>query len=236
VEEVDLAGLPNDETRTMPVEELRGFRALMPAGALLLAAPVQDCLAMIHASERRLVDKAVERRQREFSTGRKLAAAALRELGIAASPVLQGSMHEPLWPDGVVGSITHTGDTCMVAVCADGSLQGLGIDLEARAGEFDDLRRLILRPDENEHPGMQPLSANDRVRLAFSAKEAIYKAVFARAGRFVDFLEVCIDVDHGDQRFTARAPDDEQLHEIVCRGSGRYRITGDLAFSVWAYN
>lgn len=228
--------MPDDVPRTMPGEELRRFRALMPAGVLLLAAPVRDCLAKIHPAERRLVDKAVERRQREFSTGRMLAAAALRELGIAASPVVQGPMREPVWPDGVVGSITHTGDTCMVAVCADGSLEGLGIDLEARPGKFDDLRRHILRPDENERPGMQPLAPNDRVRLAFNAKEAIYKAVFARAGRVVDFLEVCVDVDPAEQRFTAGAPDDDHLHEIVGRGSGRYRITADLAFSVFAYD
>src|SRR5436190_16747206 len=61
-----------------------------------------------------LVADAVERRRREFVTGRWLARAGLRHFGLPDRPILRGRLHNPLWPDGVLGTLSHDGALCAV--------------------------------------------------------------------------------------------------------------------------
>jgi 4'-phosphopantetheinyl transferase EntD len=71
------------------------------------------------------------------------------------------------------------------------------------------LARLTLRPDEED------LDAH----LAFSLKEAAYKAWSAVGGRILDHLEVRLTVD--GERFTAVVVEDD------VRLNGRYTIAHD---------
>ena len=50
---------------------------------------------------------AVERRRRDFVAGRTLAHRALAARGADRGPILWGPRHEPLWPEGWVGAISH---------------------------------------------------------------------------------------------------------------------------------
>ena len=63
--------------------------------------------AWLFPEEAALVGKAVERRRREFTTGRACARRALCLLGAPVGPLLHGQRGAPMWPTGVVGSITH---------------------------------------------------------------------------------------------------------------------------------
>ena len=58
---------------------------------------------------------AVDKRQREFATGRRLAHGLLTELGVGGGPLLPGRDRAPIWPDGVVGTISHSRAWCVVA-------------------------------------------------------------------------------------------------------------------------
>src|SRR6202022_3165764 len=58
--------------------------------------------------EESLIVNAVEARRREFITARRCAREALAKLGYAPVPIRAGRKREPLWPAGLVGSITHT--------------------------------------------------------------------------------------------------------------------------------
>ena len=60
------------------------------------------------AGEEWLIDRAVESRRREFITGRRCARRALADLGFPLAPILRGPNREPLWPAGVVSSITRS--------------------------------------------------------------------------------------------------------------------------------
>ena len=92
---------------------------------------------------------------------------------------------------------------------------------------------MILRPDER-HLGMRgKTSSHNAVRLVFSAKEALYKAVHAQVRRFIDFQEVKIVIGPGTNSFSATAPDDTELDALVSRGRGRYLVTRDLVFTYW---
>src|SRR5580704_7182950 len=50
---------------------------------------------------------AVEKRRREFITGRACARGALAQLGMGPVAIPSGERGEPCWPVGIVGSITH---------------------------------------------------------------------------------------------------------------------------------
>nr|QEO74730.1 4'-phosphopantetheinyl transferase [uncultured bacterium] len=80
-----------------------------------------------------LVADAVERRRREFVTGRWLARAGLRQFGLPDRPILMGRLRNPLWPDGVLGTLSHDGELCAVALRRAGAVRGIGIDLMSLA-------------------------------------------------------------------------------------------------------
>src|SRR5512134_460449 len=103
---------------------------LLPAGCEWEWGDPRDPSPPLLAEEEPLVARAVDKRRREFAKGRACARAALARLGCVAGPLLTGSEREPLWPDGVVGSVTHTDSYCAVAVVRSAACAGLGIDAE----------------------------------------------------------------------------------------------------------
>src|SRR6266545_1189255 len=77
----------------------------------------------------RELENAVSRRQAEFLAGRYAAELALANLGITGV-VERASNGAPLWPQGVVGSITHGGGLVAAVVGSASHYAGIGIDAE----------------------------------------------------------------------------------------------------------
>src|SRR5260370_38715827 len=92
--------------------------------------------------EAAVVEHAVDKRRREFTTGRVCARRALLNLGRPAAPLLPGAHGEPQWPAGVVGSITHR--------------QGYPA---AGVGEVAPVASLRTDPAPNEPPPRPPLKS-----------------------------------------------------------------------------
>jgi 4'-phosphopantetheinyl transferase EntD len=63
--------------------------------------------AVLIPAEVAVISRAVEKRRREFQTVRHCARRALDELGLPPAAIPPGGHREPLWPPGVVGSLTH---------------------------------------------------------------------------------------------------------------------------------
>jgi hypothetical protein len=63
--------------------------------------------AVLFPEKEAVISRAVDKRRREFQTVRHCARRALRELGVPPAAVLPGERREPVWPPGVVGSLTH---------------------------------------------------------------------------------------------------------------------------------
>ena len=79
-----------------------------------------------------LSPRAVKKRRDEFLLGRAACHSALKQLGIASPPpVLKGSFREPIWPEGYIGSITHSSDIAICAACPEGRAHGIGVDIES---------------------------------------------------------------------------------------------------------
>jgi 4'-phosphopantetheinyl transferase EntD len=176
--------------------------------------------------ERPLVANAVERRRREFAEGRDCAHRVLAGLGWAGFPVLSGGNREPLWPPGVIGSITHCEGYVAAAAgrVADlGSIRGLGIDAEVRVPLTPEVSRLVLTDSEQRRTS----TAGDPTlaTAVFSAKEAVYKCWFPLTGRWLDYRDAELDLDLASGRFAVRL-----LHSAP-EPAGGLLISGRMATS-----
>jgi len=154
--------------------------------------------------EEPLIARAVEKRRREFITGRHCARTALARLGVPPGPILRGDRGAPQWPSGTIGSITHCSRYRAAAVATSASGITIGIDAEPDGPLPDGVLETVASPEE--------IAALDRLRdgnprvswdrILFSAKESVYKAWFPLTGRWLDFTEATVDVDSSG-RFTA---------------------------------
>lgn len=160
--------------------------------------------AELFPEERAAVARAVERRRAEFATARACARRALGALGIPAAPILRGDRGQPVWPDGVVGGITHCAGYRAAAVARAGDLAGVGIDAEPHRPLPDGVLDHVSLPEERSV--LADLAVRDPAiawdKLLFCAKEAIYKVWFPAAGSWLGFTDARV-TPHPDGTFTA---------------------------------
>jgi 4'-phosphopantetheinyl transferase EntD len=162
--------------------------------------------AILFPEEKEVIDRAVEKRRREFRTGRACARAALAKLGIEAQAIPSGPRGAPQWPAGIVGSITHCDGYRACALARVTDLLTIGIDAELDAPLPEGVIGDIALPEERraldllaaEEPGM------NWDRLLFSAKEAVYKAWFPLAERWLGFEDARVEIDRERRTFSAR--------------------------------
>jgi 4'-phosphopantetheinyl transferase EntD len=142
--------------------------------------------------------KAVDKRRAEFGTARVCARRALGRLGFAPMPLVPNRDRSPVWPAGVVGSITHTRGYCAVVVAQDSAFISLGVDAEQDKTLTPDLIEMICTPAERES-----LFERDAV-VYFAAKEAFYKCQYPLTQKFLGFQDVELDLDLAAGSFSAR--------------------------------
>src|SRR5262249_40222461 len=141
--------------------------------------------SLLHPEELAAISNAVPKRQAEFATARVCARDALRRLGVAAGALVPYPDRSPRWPDGVVGSITHTEDQCAVVVCRSTEVRGLGLDIEQDTPLSPELLALICTKNERQRIAEDPERLG---KLFFSAKEAFYKCQYPITKTVLDFL------------------------------------------------
>lgn len=178
---------------------------ILPA-AVAVAESEEDLGAELYPEEEAALGRAVEKRRREFVTGRACARRALAQLGIAPQAIPSGPHGEPRWPEGVVGSVTHCAGYRACAVAWDTDLEALGIDAEVDAPLPRGVLADIALPQERvwvKRLGSQaPALSWDR--LLFSIKESVYKAWFPLTGRWLGFEDAEVEVDRASGSFVAR--------------------------------
>ncbi|MDL9936307.1 4'-phosphopantetheinyl transferase superfamily protein [Gordonia sp. ABSL1-1] len=177
---------------------------LVPAGVATAEAFTDPPGLEPMPAELSLIAKAVDKRRREFTTARHCARQAMAQLGIEPAPILRGERGAPVWPAGVVGSLTHC-DGYRGAVVAYGlGVRSLGIDAEPHAplpdGVLDHTsiaaERAVLA---TRAPGLH------WDRLLFCAKEATYKAWFPLTNRWLGFEDAHITFTRTDAAGPAAA-------------------------------
>jgi len=198
---------------------------LLPDYVRLACMRVQDAAPDVLEAEQPFVKKAVEKRRREFSAGRTCARQALRELGCADAPIVHNQSGAPLWPPGIVGSITHSKTHAAAAVAESSRARGLGIDMETVSRVSQTIAGKILTIPEKKHLQQQDPAQQQRLlALFFSAKEAIYKCLHPLIQCRIGFEDALIECEP-DQcsikislcpRIQSALPGVEHLHGRYC--------------------
>lgn len=186
--------------------ERRGTLERILPGEVVTVETRQDLWDVeLFPEERAAIENAVEKRRNEFTTARACARAALDALGLPAQPIPNGERGEPLWPVGVVGSITHCKGYRACAVAHQSAVATLGIDAELNAPLPDGVLEAIAHPQELEQVGGLRRASPDVCwdRLLFSAKESVYKAWFPLAGRWLGFEDALVDIS-AEGEFSAK--------------------------------
>jgi 4'-phosphopantetheinyl transferase EntD len=175
------------------------IESLLPPAAVGVEAFADLPGEPVFPGEEDLVATAVPGRRREFVTGRRCAREALEQLGEPPAPIRRGEAREPLWPPGVVGSITHCAGYRAAAVARRFALAALGIDAEPHEPLPDGVEGTVTVP--GELAGLADPAVHWG-RLLFSAKESIYKAWYPLCARWLGFDEVRLAINPATQTFT----------------------------------
>lgn len=179
---------------------------ILPHAVISVEALDDPSNVVLFPAEEVAVGRPVEKRRREFTTARACARMAFAQLGLPPSPITTGERGEPVWPTGIVGSITHCDGYRACAIARSTEMVTIGIDAEPNAALPKGVLSEIAGTQELRWLGdLQRTAPEVRWdRLLFSAKECVYKAWFPLAKRWLGFDDVVVTVDLSAETFSAR--------------------------------
>ncbi len=163
-------------------------------------------------AEAEFLGRSVAQRAQEFAAGRVCARRALADLGYEHFAVKRGADRQPIWPQGVVGSITHTAGFCAAVVAPGGTTAAIGLDSEVAGGTppggtSRDGVKPHLWPSiciASEIEWLRTLPEPQRVAAAtllFSAKEAFYKCQYPLTQERLGFHDARVEVHDWGRQF-----------------------------------
>lgn len=181
------------------------------------------------------IRRAATKRQAEYFAGRWLAAAALGDFGHHNFRLLADDKRCPLWPQDMVGSISHSKAQLSCVVAKRSHYRALGIDLQAplSPAAATKLQQRILDPNERALVAEQDLPHWQLISLCFSAKESIYKALYPIVQRYFGFASAqlySIDPAKQQLRFTI-APELASLPACPGAVSLDYQLSDTMIYS-----
>jgi len=123
----------------------------------------------------------------------------LAEFGIHDFPIEVAEDRQPVWPETLVGSITHTTGFCAAVVAERSRLRAVGLDSEISDSVKADLWPSICTSAEiNWLRSLPELQQTRAATLIFSAKEAFYKCQYPLTRQFLTFRDVIVEVSGWD--------------------------------------
>lgn len=133
------------------------------------------------------IQEAGRKRKTEHLAGRIAAVHALKTYAVKEIPGM-GNNGEPLWPVGIVGSITHSREYAL-AIATDDIMRLVGIDSETiiDENEANEIKYGVISPEEERLLKGLPLPFSLALTLVFSAKESLFKALFSRVNALFGF-------------------------------------------------
>ena len=112
----------------------------------------------------------------------------MRDLGIPSGPVVNDEERAPTFPEGLVGTITHTKWWGAAALARSATHQALGVDVEPDTPLKTPLFRSVLTAQELSLLAAWPEPERGLLgKLIFSAKECAYKCQFTVSRTFYGF-------------------------------------------------
>lgn len=126
--------------------------------------------------------------------GRRVAHELLRGLECVDVTIVRGPLGNPIWPEGIVGSIAHDEEMAVAVAARSGAVGSAGVDVEPALPLPDDLRDVVAT-SRDRLGGLEPGMAG---RILFAVKEAVYKASFPLDGRVLGFEDIAVDLESGE--------------------------------------
>lgn len=211
------------------------FAALLDPRIAIAEAPLSGETAPLMADETAGVAQAVPRRRLEFAMGRTCARNAMAALGHARSPLPRGRDRTPIWPDDLVGSITHTDAWAAAAVARrEDGFAAVGIDLEPANELSPDLWASICLPGEQaKMAAIGAMTPGLAAHLVFCMKEAAFKCQFPLSRAMLEFADLAIDADREAGIFSATFQKNAAPFRVGNRLVGRFALSdGHIASAV----
>jgi len=204
----------------------RLFEKLLPSEVKVVCSRLGRGEHELHPLEAAVVAGAAPRRKIEFAAGRYCARQALALLGHATEYLEMGRNRAPVWPEGLVGSITHTRDLCAAAVAERKAVLGLGIDVEMLGRIDESLTSLIVTDAELRAITTASLqSCPDWRTIVFSAKESVLKCVLSAGGQSRRFDQIQVFFDLSSHSFAAELRSDDRSNwQDGCEIPGRWAM------------
>lgn len=165
-------------------------------------------------SEVSAMSGAVPSRIAEFKLGRNSARRALGLLGAPQVAIPVANSRAPVWPDNVVGSITHCDGYCAAAVGSALKYKSIGIDASLNQPLPTEILDQVISAEERHHQAQLAVELSQPGppavdSLIFSIKEAVFKTWSPVTGLWLGFEDAQVTVDHKGSTFTA-----ELNHEL----------------------
>ncbi|HVU03803.1 MAG TPA: 4'-phosphopantetheinyl transferase superfamily protein [Polyangiaceae bacterium] len=158
--------------------------------------PFSDALSELLPEEAVGLPHAHPLRLLEYRGGRHAAREAQRKLGVTEVRSVPRAMdRSPVWPAGLVGSITHTRRStwgfCGAAVARERDVRGIGVDVEVDDPLDRQLWDRVLLDSEKDEIERRPEREHGYLgKLLFSAKESVYKCQHPLSHQFLEFHDV----------------------------------------------
>jgi len=223
--------------------------SLFSAGVLTRCDHQDGWIDELTPQEKIQIGDVCERRYAEFAAGRSQARQLISALTGVAESLPIGKYRQPLWPEAVIGSISHSENYCAVAVArrslVTGPIIGLGIDVEPFENLDADVSGIVLTDSELSacgvldaqliQSGQAPLGGKSH-KLIFSIKEAVYKCCYPQVRAFIDFKQCEVSLDADSQCYVAtidcKNADDQPVHLQI---KGKWLIAAEHIFASAEY-
>jgi phosphopantetheine--protein transferase-like protein len=116
------------------------------------------------------------KRLSHFSTGRYCAKRVLDKLNVADNEISIGPDNAPVWPKGIVGSISHTDGLAGAVAARSSDLLSIGMDIEAIGGVKTNMWDMLFTSAEQKYLNQLPEKEKALyTTMLFSMKESFYK-------------------------------------------------------------
>lgn len=209
------------------------LQSRLEPGVAVVCTGVDGDPESLWPEERAAVAQAIPRRQREFAAGRTAAREAMGQIGWPPSALPAGLDRSPIWPSGLVGSIAHTGRTCVAIAGRRDQVHAMGIDIEEDSPLERDIWETICTQEEIYALSTVPPSERGRsVTRMFCAKEAFYKWQYAQTRSLLEFSDVQITLNPGSTTFSVHAAETTEPPVLMSRNDG-HLLTCDGLVLAW---
>ena len=203
------------------------LQSLFPSGCAVAIRTEPGNVSDLFESEAAFVRDACASRRAEFAAGRACVRQALRDVGAPPYAILPDDCRAPIWPHGLVGSISHCPGLCVAVIAHRLLRKAIGVDVETNDRLADGIRDIVATPVEREELArLRGSLACDPLKLLFVIKEALFKLYFPAARHFLEFHHMRVSLDPAVGAFEGALVDNAAPSAFGRRRfAGRFGVT-----------